>query len=76
MVSGGFKLWKRLSFFVAFPAVGLGMLNAYLAHQEHAHEAQPEFVPYEFLRVRTKVKYKLFTVTAMKFIFTKRSFLL
>lgn len=55
IVLGGWKLWKKLSFFVAFPAVGLGMLNAYLAHQEHAHEEPPEFVPYEFMRVRTKV---------------------
>lgn len=59
MVLGGWKLWKKLSFFVAFPAVGLGMLNAYLAHQEHAHDEQPEFIPYEFMRVRTKVNNKL-----------------
>ncbi|CAG9102804.1 hypothetical protein JYU34_005717 [Plutella xylostella] len=51
---GGHKLWKKLSFFVAFPAVGLGMVNAYLAHQEHAHHERPPFVPYEYLRVRTK----------------------
>ncbi|KAL4716738.1 hypothetical protein ACJJTC_004857 [Scirpophaga incertulas] len=49
---GGWQLWKKLSFFVGFPAVGLGMLNAYLAHQEH-HE-RPEFVPYDYLRIRTK----------------------
>lgn len=64
---GGWKLWKKLSFFVAFPAVGLGMLNAYLAHQEHAHAEQPEFIPYEFLRVRTKVNNKLTTVAAILF---------
>ncbi|XP_049873193.1 cytochrome c oxidase subunit 6A, mitochondrial [Pectinophora gossypiella] len=50
---GGYKLWKKVSFFVAFPAVGLGMLNAYLAHQEEHHEPPP-FVPYEYMRVRTK----------------------
>ncbi|XP_045772577.1 cytochrome c oxidase subunit 6A, mitochondrial-like [Maniola jurtina] len=50
---GGWKLWKRLSFLVAGPAIGLGMLNAYLAHQEQPHE-RPEFKPYEYLRIRTK----------------------
>lgn len=51
---GGHKLWKKMSFFVALPAIGLGMLNVYLAHAEHSHERVP-FVPYEYMRVRTKV---------------------
>lgn len=42
-----------MSFFVALPAIGLGMVNAYLAHMEH-HD-RPEFVAYDYLRVRTKV---------------------
>ncbi|KAG6444473.1 cytochrome c oxidase subunit 6A, mitochondrial [Manduca sexta] len=50
---GGWKLWRKMSFFVAFPAISLGMLNAYLGHQEHSHE-RPEFVPYEYLCIRTK----------------------
>ncbi|CAH2048693.1 unnamed protein product, partial [Iphiclides podalirius] len=50
---GGYKLWKKLSLFVAFPAIGLGMLNAYLGHQEETHE-RPPFVPYEYMRIRTK----------------------
>ncbi|XP_050350623.1 cytochrome c oxidase subunit 6A1, mitochondrial-like [Nymphalis io] len=50
---GGWKLWKKLSFFVGFPAVGLGMLNAYLGHQEASHE-RPPFVAYEYMRVRSK----------------------
>lgn len=55
MSPGGWKLWKRMTFIVAFPAIGLGMVNAYLAHQEHHHDERPEFVPFEYLRVRTKV---------------------
>ncbi|KAJ0176525.1 hypothetical protein K1T71_007704 [Dendrolimus kikuchii] len=50
---GGWQMWKKMSFFVAFPAIGLGMLNAYLAHQEEHHE-RPPFVPYDYMRVRTK----------------------
>lgn len=53
---GGYKIWKRLSFFVAMPAVGLCMLNTYLEHQkahEHGH-TRPDFVQYDYLRVRTK----------------------
>ncbi|GBP50196.1 Cytochrome c oxidase subunit 6A1, mitochondrial [Eumeta japonica] len=48
---GGYKLWKKLSFLVAFPAIALGMANAYLSHEHHE---RPEFVPYEYLRLRTK----------------------
>uniref|UniRef100_A0A1Q3FV63 Putative cytochrome c oxidase subunit via n=1 Tax=Culex tarsalis TaxID=7177 RepID=A0A1Q3FV63_CULTA len=52
--AGGYKIWKRLSFLVAMPAVGLCMLNAYLKHQEEHGHARPEFVPYEHLRIRNK----------------------
>ncbi|XP_055681790.1 cytochrome c oxidase subunit 6A, mitochondrial [Lutzomyia longipalpis] len=52
--SGGWKLWKRLSFFVAIPAVGLCMLNAYLGHQKDHGKPRPEFVKYEHLRMRSK----------------------
>lgn len=43
-----------MTFFVAFPAIGLCMLNAYLAHQEHHHQERPPFVKYDHLRIRTK----------------------
>ncbi|XP_023704047.1 cytochrome c oxidase subunit 6A2, mitochondrial [Cryptotermes secundus] len=52
--SGGSKLWRNLSFFVALPSVGLCMVNAYLKHQEEAHHERPEFIPYEHLRLRNK----------------------
>ncbi|XP_067008695.2 cytochrome c oxidase subunit 6A, mitochondrial isoform X2 [Anabrus simplex] len=52
--SGGTKLWRNLSFFVAFPAVAVCMLNAYLKHQEESHHERPEFIPYEHLRIRNK----------------------
>ncbi|KDR23661.1 cytochrome c oxidase subunit 6A, mitochondrial [Zootermopsis nevadensis] len=52
--SGGYKLWKNLSFFVALPAVGLCMVHAYLKHQEEHHHERPEFIPYEHLRIRNK----------------------
>ncbi|XP_012538757.1 cytochrome c oxidase subunit 6A, mitochondrial [Monomorium pharaonis] len=47
-------LWKRLSFFVGFPAIGLAMVNCYLNHQAHHHDEPPEFIPYDHLRIRTK----------------------
>lgn len=46
-------MWKKLSFFVAMPAVGLCMLNTYLEHQKMTVH-RPEFVKYEYLRVRNK----------------------
>lgn len=65
-LGGGSKLWRNLSFFVAFPAIGLCMLNCYLKEQEEKTHKRMEFVPYEHLRIRTKVthfKNKICTVT-------------
>ncbi|KAJ8916136.1 hypothetical protein NQ315_004503 [Exocentrus adspersus] len=50
---GGYKVWKNLTFFVAFPSIILCAVNCYLAHQNKPHE-RPEFVKYEYLRIRTK----------------------
>ncbi|XP_064460874.1 cytochrome c oxidase subunit 6A2, mitochondrial-like [Ornithodoros turicata] len=49
------KLWKQLTFFVAIPACALCAVNAYLDEKEHhAHYHRPEYVPYDYLCVRTK----------------------
>lgn len=53
-VSAKVQLWRRLTYFVGFPAVALGMLNAYLAHKDHENEPRPEFIAYEHLRIRRK----------------------
>ncbi|KAF2351512.1 Cytochrome c oxidase subunit VIa, partial [Trinorchestia longiramus] len=47
----GMKQWRLASYLVAFPAVALCMVNAYLSHEDHG---RPEFIPYEHLRIRTK----------------------
>ncbi|KAK8785683.1 cytochrome c oxidase subunit 6A2, mitochondrial-like [Amblyomma americanum] len=51
----GQLLWKRLTIFVAFPAIALCGVNVYLAEQEHAkHYHRPEYHPYEYIHIRTK----------------------
>ncbi|KAG5280560.1 hypothetical protein AALO_G00061510 [Alosa alosa] len=50
---GAARLWKILTFVVAFPGVAVCMLNTYLKMQHHHHE-NPEFVPYSHLRIRSK----------------------
>lgn len=48
-------LWEKLFYFLALPAVGLSMLNTYLAEKQHmAHYHRPEFKPYEYMRIRRK----------------------
>ncbi|XP_013871034.1 cytochrome c oxidase subunit 6A1, mitochondrial [Austrofundulus limnaeus] len=46
--------WRKLTWFVALPMVGVCMLNTYLKAKEHANDQPPEFVPYSHLRIRTK----------------------
>ncbi|XP_018319012.1 cytochrome c oxidase subunit 6A1, mitochondrial [Agrilus planipennis] len=50
---GGYKMWKKLTFFVAFPAIVLCAVNCVLEHNRHPHE-RPPFVKYDHLRIRTK----------------------
>ena len=54
--TGGSGMWKMLSFLVAIPGVGVCYVNSYLKEAEHKeHFHRPEFVPYEHLRLRSKV---------------------
>ncbi|XP_057660321.1 cytochrome c oxidase subunit 6A, mitochondrial-like [Diorhabda carinulata] len=50
---GGYKIWKNITFFLAFPSIVLCAVNCYLSHQSGHHDP-PEFVKYDHLRVRTK----------------------
>ncbi|XP_019877029.1 cytochrome c oxidase subunit 6A, mitochondrial-like [Aethina tumida] len=50
---GGYKIWKKLTFLVAFPSIALCGVNVWLAHQAHGHEQAP-FIKYDYLRTRTK----------------------
>lgn len=52
----GVELWRKVTFFVALPGTLLATIYCVNGHLEHKkHEKRPEFVPYEHLRIRTKV---------------------
>ncbi|XP_017836869.1 cytochrome c oxidase subunit 6A2, mitochondrial [Drosophila busckii] len=50
----GSLVWKRLTFLVATPAIGLCMINAYYAAVGAAENQRREFIKYDHLRRRTK----------------------
>ncbi|XP_076232371.1 cytochrome c oxidase subunit 6A1, mitochondrial [Calliopsis andreniformis] len=47
------KLWKRLTLFVAFPTIVLGMVNSYIRH-EKSHGQRPEYKEYPHLKIMNK----------------------
>ncbi len=52
-MSAGTKMWKSLTLFVAIPIVVLASINEFMP-KEGKHHERPEFVPYPYLRIRTK----------------------
>ncbi|BES95596.1 cytochrome C oxidase [Nesidiocoris tenuis] len=50
---GGTAFWRNLTLFVGLPAVGVCMVNTYMAHTSEHHE-RPPFVKYDHMRIRTK----------------------
>ena len=54
LFAGGYQVWKKAFYFAAIPIIILGHVNAFGMADESAHAA-PEFVPYDHLRIRSKV---------------------
>jgi hypothetical protein len=56
MIAGSYKQRKKMFFFGAIPVIVLGHVNAFLMVDPNQAE-RPEFAPYDYLRIRTKVRY-------------------
>jgi len=50
----GYKIWKKVFFIVAIPVIILGHVNAF-GMSDGSEHVPPPFVPYDHLRIRTKV---------------------
>ena len=50
----GWKMWKKAFFFAGIPVIILGHINAF-GMSDGSEHAAPEFIPYDHLRIRTKV---------------------
>ena len=48
-------MWKQIFFFVAFPIIVIGNVNAFVM-VDGTEMDPPPYVPYDHLRVRTKVR--------------------
>merc|ERR1711892_995085 len=53
----GWKMWKKMFFLVGIPVIVLGHVNAFGMADGSAH-IPPPYVPYDHLRIRTKLATK------------------
>ncbi|XP_043788046.1 cytochrome c oxidase subunit 6A1, mitochondrial-like [Apis laboriosa] len=51
---GTIKLYKFITFYIAFPIIGLTMANCYLKHKEEHSKPPPKFVHYPYLKIMNK----------------------
>jgi len=52
----GVELWRKVTYYVALPCclfASVYCINGHLEHEKHTK--RPEFIPYEHLRIRTRV---------------------
>ena len=53
ILDGSSKYWKMATYFICLPVVALGtFINL---GPSAAHHHRPDFAPYEYMRIRTKV---------------------
>jgi len=51
---GGMKLWKNMSLYLALPCVLVMSVYNFMHMAQEGEHAQPEFIPYDHLRIRNK----------------------
>ena len=59
MILGTVKSFKYATYFVCVPLWIVSMVNSYLKEQEGHHEKPPEFIHYPYMRMMTKVRFKI-----------------
>lgn len=62
--AGSSELWRKITYYVAFPSIVLALVNAYNLAQEHEHHLEhikeenggelPERIHYDYLNIRNK----------------------
>lgn len=56
--------WKKIFWFIGVPIIGLTAVNAYFLetkHMEHLEEHPVNQVPYDYLKIRSKVENNVMT---------------
>lgn len=51
---GGYKIYKSMTFFLGLPAIAAVAAFTFIQKKRRGCEERPPFVPYEFMRRRTK----------------------
>ena len=57
----GWKMWKKVLFFVALPSFIIGNVNPRYFVMEDGTETEPPYVPYDHLHFWTKVSVRINT---------------
>ena len=59
-----FKMWKIMTFVICLPGIALSTFVNLGPNAEHHH--RPEFVPYEYMRIRSKVKLLFWNIFSLR----------
>lgn len=59
MILGSLRSFKIATYFVCIPLWLISTVNCYIKEQEQHHDKPPEFIPYPYMRINTKVRFKI-----------------
>ncbi|VDD92118.1 unnamed protein product [Enterobius vermicularis] len=50
-------IYRKVFLFICLPALAFGAYRAHVVHEEELERGRPEYIPYEYRAIRTKLLY-------------------